>query len=109
VRVPQAVDRRRFPSIPRATRQFERRYNGRTAVERVNARLKGRWGIDDGNVVGSRRFSGHVSAVLIVHPACAALLAKAQRKEGTFGTLRLSPIAQKLHDLTAEERDAPLR
>lgn len=108
VRVDQGVDLRRFPSIPRATPQFTRRYNGRTAVERVNARLKGLWGIDDGNVVGSRRFSAHVSAVLIVHLACATLLAKAQRKEGTFGTLRLSPIAQKLHDLTAAERDAPL-
>lgn len=108
VRVKQDIDRRRFPSIPRATPQFERRYNGRTAVERVNARLKGLWGIDDGNVVGSRRFSAHVSAVLIVHLACATLLAKAQRKEGTFGTLRLSPIAQKLEELTAAERNAPL-
>jgi hypothetical protein len=40
VRVPQEVDLRRFPSIPRGTKQFERLYNGRTAVERVNARLK---------------------------------------------------------------------
>jgi len=43
-----------------------------------------------------------------VHLACATVLAKAQRKEGRFGTLRLSPIARKLHDLTAEERAAPL-
>ena len=108
VRVDQEVDLRRFPSLPRATPQFTRRYNGRTAVERVNARLKVLWGIDDGNVVGSRRFSAHVSAVLIVHLACATLLAKAQRKEGTFGTLRLSPIAKKLEELTAAERNAPL-
>jgi hypothetical protein len=108
VRVPQAIDVRRFPSIPRNTPQFERRYKGRTAVERVNDRLKVLWGIDDGNVVGSRRFSAHVSAVLLVHLACATLLAKAQRKEGSFGTLRLSPIAQKLEELTAAERNAPL-
>ena len=38
-----------------------------------------------------------------------AWIAKAQRKEGTFGTLRLSPIAQKRAELTAEERAAPLR
>ena len=100
---------RRFPSIPRATPQFTRRHNGRTAVERVNARRKVLWGIDDGNVVGSRRFSAHVSAVLIVHLACATLLAKAQRKEGTFGTLRLAPIAQKLAELTDAERKEPLR
>ena len=94
--------------IPRATPSFERLYKGRTAVERVNDRFKVLWGVDDGNVVGARRFSGHVSAVLLVHMACATLLAKAQRKEGTFGTLRLSPIAQKLADLTAAERHAPL-
>ena len=109
VRVPQAIDVRRFPSIPRNTPQFERRYKGRTAVERVNDRLKVLWGVDDGNVVGSRRFSAHVSAVLLVHLACATLLAKAQRKEGSFGTLRLSPIAKKLHELTAEERNEPLK
>lgn len=48
VRVKQVVDLRRFPSIPRATKQFERLYAGRTAVERVNGRLKIFWGIDDG-------------------------------------------------------------
>ncbi|MBI2804291.1 MAG: DDE transposase, partial [Planctomycetes bacterium] len=37
---------RRFPSIPRATMQFERLYDGRTSVERVNGRLKIFWGID---------------------------------------------------------------
>jgi len=31
-------------------------YKGRTAVERVNARLKIFWGADDGNLVGARRF-----------------------------------------------------
>ena len=106
VRVDQAIDLRRFPSIPRATPQFERRYKGRTAVERVNDRLKVLWGLDDGHVVGARRFCGHVSAVLVVHLACATLLAKAQRKEGSFGTLRLSPIAKKLDELAASEKAA---
>ena len=57
VRVKQEIDLRRFPSIPRATKQFERMYKGRTAVERVNARFKVFWGIDDGQVYGSRRFT----------------------------------------------------
>lgn len=43
VRVKREIDLRRFPPIPRATKQFERRYKGRTAVERVNARLKIFW------------------------------------------------------------------
>jgi len=61
VRVPQEIDARRFPSIPRATPQFEWLYKGRTAVERINERLKVPWGLDDGNVVGSRRFRLSVS------------------------------------------------
>jgi hypothetical protein len=102
VRVPQEIDWRRFPSIPRASRQFERLYKGRTSVERVNDRLKVWWGIDDGNVVGSRRFCAHVAAVLIVHLAFATLLAKAQRSEGSFGTMKLTPIAKKLRQLMGE-------
>lgn len=103
VRVPQEIDVRRFPSIPRATPQFERLYKGRTSVERVNDRLKVWWGLDDGNVVGSRRFCAHVVAVLIVHLAFATLLAKAQRQEGSFGTMKLSPIAKKLRQLIGEK------
>lgn len=102
VRVPQEIDLRRFPSIPRATPSFARLYKGRTSVERVNDRLKVFWGVDDGNVVGSRRFCAYVVAVLIVHLAFATLLAKAQRTEGSFGTMTLSPIARKLQELTGE-------
>jgi hypothetical protein len=106
VRVPQEIDLRRFPSIPRATPQFERLYKGRTSVERVNDRLKVFWGLDDGNVVGSRRFCAHVAAVLVVHLAFATLLAKAQRREGSFGTMTLSPIARKLQELIGEDASA---
>jgi Transposase DDE domain/Transposase domain (DUF772) len=99
VRVKQEIDLRRFPSIPRATKQFERLYKGRTAVERVNARLKVFWGIDDGQVYGSRRFHGQVGAVMVVHLAFATLLARAARYEGSFGKMSLSPIAKALHEL----------
>src|SRR5271157_5728284 len=44
VRVDRQLDPRRFPSLPRATKKFERMYKGRTSVERVNARLKVFWG-----------------------------------------------------------------
>jgi DDE family transposase/transposase-like protein DUF772 len=89
VRVPQEIDLRRFPAIPRATKQFERLYKGRTSVERVNARLKIFWGLDDGNVIGARRFHSHVGAVLIVHLAFANHLARRQHHEGSFGTMKL--------------------
>jgi hypothetical protein len=96
VRVPRAVDPRRFPSLPRATKKFERMYKGRTAVERINARLKIFWGVDDGNVTGSRRFVAQVGVVLTVHAVFATLLAQAPRREGTLGQTRLSPIAAAL-------------
>lgn len=96
VRVPREVDLRRFPSLPRATKKFERLYKGRTAVERVNARLKAFWGVDDGNLTGSRRFFTQVGVVLAVHAVFATLLAAAPRREGTLGKIRLSPIAEAL-------------
>ena len=96
VRVPREVDIRRFPPLPRATKKFERMYKGRTAVERVNARFKVFWGVDDGNVSGSRRFVASVGIVLAVHAAFATLLASSPRREGTLGKIRLSPIAEAL-------------
>lgn len=96
VRVPQSIDLRRFPPIPRATPQFERLYKGRTAVERVNGRLKMFWGLDDGNVVGSCRFHAHVDAVMVVHLALATVLASLPRYEGSKGAMRLGPIAKQL-------------
>jgi hypothetical protein len=99
VRVKQEIDLRRFPSIPRATKQFERLYDGRTAVERVNGRLKIFWGIDDGQVYGARRFHAHVGAVMVVHLAFATLLAQTERREGTYGKMKLSPIAKALREL----------
>ena len=103
VRVPQGVDPRRFPALPRATKKFERMYKGRTAVERVNARLKVFWGVDDGNVTGSRRFFARVGVVLAVHAVFATLLAQAPRREGTLGKIGLSPIARALREKAESE------
>jgi hypothetical protein len=107
VRVKQEMDLRRFPPIPRATKQFERLYKGRTAVERVNARLKIFWGIDDGQVYGSRRFHAHAGAVMVVHLALATVLAQAERYEGPYGKTKLSQIAKTLRKLMkVPEKDA---
>lgn len=102
VRVKQEMDLRRFPPIPRATKQFERKYKGRTAVERVNARLKIFWGIDDGQVYGSRRFHAHAGAVMVVHLGLATILAQAERYEGSYGKTKLSQIAKTLRKLMKE-------
>lgn len=101
VRVDRTIDLRRFPPIPRATKKFERLYNGRTSVERVNARLKIFWGADDGNITGSRRFHAMIGAVMIVHAAFATLLAATPRREKTLGKLRLGPIQKALREKPA--------
>ncbi len=98
VRVKREEDLRRFPAIPRATKQFEQRYKGRTAVERVNGRIKVFWGADDGNITGACRFHALLGVVMIVHVGLATLLAASPRREGTLGKMRLSPIAQELQE-----------
>ena len=109
VRVPRDIDQRRFPALPRATKKFERLYKGRTAVERVNARLKIFWGADDGNVNGSPRFFALLGVVLVVHASFATLLAMAPRRDGTLGKTKLSPIAQALHGKAKKEKPQPRR
>jgi hypothetical protein len=107
VRVSRQLDPRRFPSLPRATKKFERMYKGRTSVERVNARMKVFWGVDDGNVTGSRRFVAQVGVVLVVHAAFATLLAAAPRREGTLGKQRLGPIAEALRAAAKAKESEP--
>jgi Transposase DDE domain len=98
VRIKQEEDLRRFPLIPRATKQFERLYKGRTAVERVNARMKIYWGADDGNIVGGPRFYAFLGAIMVVHLGMATVLASLPRREGTLGKMKLSPIAKVLQE-----------
>lgn len=101
VRVKQETDLRRFPPIPRATKKFEELYKGRTAVERVNSRLKVFWGTDDGNITGAARFHAYFGAVMLVHAAFATLLAAAQRFGGVLGQTNLSTISRELQQKLA--------
>lgn len=97
VRVPLTIDHRRFPPIPRATVEFNRRYKTRTAVERVNARAKLFWGADDGNVTGAARFHAHLNTVTLVHIMFATSLAGSPRYEGkSLSPVRLSVLAKAL-------------
>jgi hypothetical protein len=102
VRIKQEEDLRRFPPIPRATKQFERLYKGRTAVERVNGRIKIYWGADDGNIVGGPRFHAFLGAIMVVHLGMATVLASLPWREGTLGKMKLSPIAKVLQEEMAK-------
>jgi hypothetical protein len=101
VRVKQEIDLRRFSPIPRATKQFERLYKGRTAVERTNARLKVFWGADDGNIAGAARFFAFLGTVMVVHAGLATLLASAPRREGTLGKMHLGAVQKALREKLA--------
>jgi hypothetical protein len=103
VRVDREVDLRRFPPIPRATKQFEERYKGRTAVERVNGRTKVYWGADDGNLRGARRFHAYIGVIMVVYVGFATLLAMTGRREGSMGDTRLSPIAKALREAALDK------
>ncbi len=94
VRVKQEIDLRRFPSIPRATKKFERLIKGRTASERVFGRLKVYWGADDGNIAGGASFLAAVGIVMVVNVGLATLLAKTPRKTLSAGKTRLSHITK---------------
>jgi hypothetical protein len=111
IRVDREVDLRRFPPIPRATQQFEKRYKGRTAVERVNGRTKVYWGADDGNLRGARRFHAYIGVIMVVYVGFATLLAMTARRQGSMGDTRLSPIAEALRqaalDDQAQQSDNP--
>ena len=98
------MDLRRFPPIPRATKEFERRYKGRTAIERVNARIKLFWGADDGNVRGAARFHAHLATIMLVHISMANWLAMSPRYEGkSLSPTRISMLARRLRKAAARE------
>ena len=66
VRVKWEKDWRRFGPMPHGTMQRRRRYNGRTACERVNSRLKTGLALDDLHVRGKARIELRVGLSLVV-------------------------------------------
>jgi len=66
VRVKWTKDWRRFGPMPHGTPQRKRRYNGRTACERVNSRLKTALALDDLHVRGKARIELRVAIALVV-------------------------------------------
>jgi len=54
-----------------STKAGDRLYQGRTAVERVNAGCKVFWGADDGSITSAARFHAYVGVVMVVHAGLA--------------------------------------
>jgi hypothetical protein len=71
VRVPLALDRRRFVPVPRNTYTWQRLYRRRTAVERVNSRLDVSYGFERHFIRGMAKMRVRVGMALVVMLAMA--------------------------------------
>jgi len=74
-------DPRRFPGLWRDSKKWRRLYRKRTAVERVNARLKDFLLLDELTVRGMNKVTAHVSLGLLVMLAGAQAMLGAGRRE----------------------------
>ena len=71
MRVPLALDHRIFTPIARPTAKWEKAYDRRTAVERVNARLDRVLGFELHYIRGKAKMEARVTLALIVMMAMA--------------------------------------
>jgi len=80
VRIPLRVDRRVFVPIARSSYKWQRIYNGRTAVERVNSRVDLSFGFERHFVRGKAKMTLRVGLALVVMLSMA--LARIKRDQG---------------------------
>ena len=85
-----AEDYRRWPGIARESAKFDRLYNRRGAVERVNSRLKDHLLLDDLTVRGKAKVRVHVMGSLLVMLAGAVAMAEGGMLERVRQTVRLA-------------------
>ncbi len=71
IRVPLALNRRRFLPLPRSSYKFKRLYKKRTAVERVNSRLDVSFGFERHFIRGQQKMQLQVGIALVVMLAMA--------------------------------------
>jgi hypothetical protein len=66
VRIPLEADRRIFVPIARSSYKWQRIYNGRTSVERVNSRIDLSFGFEHHFVRGKAKITLRVTLALVV-------------------------------------------
>jgi len=79
LKLPLAQDWRRHTPVPRETKKWRRLYRRRTAVERVNGRLKGHLLLDDLRVRGKAKVTVRISLSLLTLLGAALSMAQQQR------------------------------
>jgi IS5 family transposase len=76
LKIPIAQDVRRHPPIPRESKKWERLYKMRTAVERVNSRVKGILGLGQITLRGIQKVTVRSALSLLIMLAAAVSMAK---------------------------------
>ena len=76
LKLPIAEDVRRHPPVPRESRKWERLYKMRTAIERVNSRVKDLLGLNKITVRGIARVTVRSALSLLIMLAAAVSMAK---------------------------------
>jgi len=81
IRIPLATDKRVFTSIDRTSYKWKRKYNKRTAVERVNSRLDVSFGFENHTIRGKPKMQFRCSIALVVMLALAVGRIKQKQPE----------------------------
>ncbi|MCD4652371.1 transposase [bacterium] len=81
IRIPLAANRRIFTPIARSSYKWDREYNYRSAVERVNSRLDVSFGFERHFIRGRRKMHMRLNLAFIVMTVMALGHVKAGRKE----------------------------
>lgn len=89
VKLKVADDYRRFTPIPRETKKWQRIYNKRSAVERVNSRLKGHLLADDLRVRGLAKAKVRLTLSLLVMLGAALAMAHREKWDSLRSIVRM--------------------
>lgn len=81
IRIPLSEDRRIFTPVARSTPKFDRMYDSRTAVERVNSRIDNVFGFEKHFIRGEKKMRLRVSLALAVMLAMACGRVKQNKPE----------------------------
>jgi hypothetical protein len=81
VRIPLDTDRRIFTPVARGTPKWEREYDHRTAVERVNSRIDNVFGFEQHYIRGQKKMQIRMNLALIVMLSMAVGRIQANQKE----------------------------
>jgi transposase, IS5 family len=90
LKVAISEDERRWPGLARQSKKWERLYKRRTAVERVNSRLKEHLQLDEQYVRGLGKITVNATLSLLVMVGAALAMAKEQRWKDMRRVVRLA-------------------